>query len=131
VSSSSKTTNFKRVIEERIKREEAQRLGLYEAEPTDPQKMTHEQLARNGWAVIPLPPSQHGDARKAWFADFRARQAEQELVRKAREEMDELMGGAFYASPMPAAPTSRDDVFDDDDDTVSVDHPEDDGDESE
>lgn len=98
-SSTKGPVNFKKVIEDRIKREEAERLGLYEAEPTDPQKMTHEQLARNGWAALSLPPAEQGEARKAWFADFVARNAEKEVARKAREEMEELVGVTYTMSP--------------------------------
>jgi hypothetical protein len=119
-SSASKVTNFKQVIEERIKREEAERLGLYEAEPTDPQLMTREQLERNGWAVLSLPPTEQGAARKAWFAEFTTRQAETEAAHKAREEMEEIMGLTYVppasvpraaATVLPGDYASEDDAF--------------------
>ena len=126
----SSSVNFKKVIEERIKREEAERLGLYEAEPTDPQKMTREQLERNGWAVLSLPPAEHGEARKAWYAERSAREVEREAIRKAREEIEEVMGTSysipihtgrnpFLSGTRPPAPTlSQDEVFDDANDEV-------------
>jgi hypothetical protein len=100
------------VIEDRIKREEAERLGLYEAEPTDPQLMTHAQLTRNGWAVLTLPPKDNVE-RQAWVAAFNAREDERETVRKAREEMEELMGASYVPPHAPAwTPEPEDDMED-------------------
>jgi hypothetical protein len=118
---SSKGINFKQVIKERIKREEAERLGIYQEEPTDPWLMTPEQLERNGWASLSLPPAEQGEARKAWFAEYAAKQAAKEAARdKELEALQEILGcaGAIHVHPLsrgnrPSAP-SVEDAFDDD-----------------
>lgn len=65
--------NFKQVIKDRIKREDAERRGMQQEEPTDPQLMTREQLERKGWAVLSMPSTADAQARAAWFAEYVAR----------------------------------------------------------
>ena len=100
--------NFKKVIKDRIKREEAERQGLQQEEPTDPQLMTREQLERRGWAVLPLPPADTHE-RKAWFAAYVAREVAKELKRDREfEALCEIYAPAGTVEPelrRPAAPT--------------------------
>ena len=95
-------TSFKQIIKDRVKREEAERQGTLQEEPTDPQLMTREQLVRNGWAVLPLPPSSARDAegRAAWFADYAARVVAKELARdKEFEALCEIYAPAGTVEP--------------------------------
>lgn len=90
----STVSNFKLVIEERIKREEAERMGaLIEDEPTDPKLMTPAQLTKNGWAVLKLPPPFSAPAeRRAWFTERNERAA----AREAAVLFDETYGIPNY-----------------------------------
>lgn len=93
----STTSNFKLVLEERIKREEAARMGaLIEDEPTDPKLMTPEQLAKNGWAVMKFPPKDAIE-RRAWLSSYNARMA----AREAAITFDEFYGIPKYGAVLP------------------------------
>jgi hypothetical protein len=124
----SKGVNFKQIIKDRIKREEEERLGIHQEEPTDPQLMTREQLERNGWAVLSLPPTDDGPARTAWFADYNARQLAKEAARdKEFEALYDILGPAgsihaySHSNGTRAPAPSAEDVFDDDADNAAFD----------
>ncbi len=95
----STVSNFKLVIEERIKREEAERMGaLIEDEPTDPKLMTPAQLAKHGWAALKLPPPSNAPAeRRTWICEYNARAA----AREAAVLFDESYGIPNYGAPLP------------------------------
>jgi hypothetical protein len=64
--------------------------------------MTQEQLERQGWAVLPLPPSSATDAqgRAAWFANYAARAVAKELARdKEFEALCEIYAPAGTVEP--------------------------------
>jgi hypothetical protein len=95
-------SSFKQIIKDRVKREHAERIGMLQEEPTDPQLMTQEQLERQGWAVLPLPPSSATDAqgRAAWFANYAARAVAKELARdKEFEALCEIYAPAGTVEP--------------------------------
>lgn len=104
-----KATNFKKVIKDRIKREEAERQGLAQEEPTDPQLMTREQLERGGWAVLPLPSaSGTAEGRAAWFAAYAAREIAKELKRDREfEALCEIYAPAGTVEPELRRPAAR------------------------
>ena len=110
--------NFKQVIQDRIKREEAERLGLQQDEPTDPQLMTREQLQRNGWAVLSRAPIENGPARTAWFAEYASREMAKDASRdKELEALQEIISPVSHSPPSKTYPRtpapSAEDVFDD------------------
>lgn len=96
-------TSFKQIIKDRVKREEAERRGMNQEEPTDPLYMTHEQLVRNGWAILSLPPLPSPythQERAAWFANYAARAVAKELARdKEFEALCEIYAPAGTVEP--------------------------------
>ena len=112
----STTSNFKLVIEERIKREDAERMvALIEEVPTDPQLMTTEQLVKSGWAVLKLPPKDMA-GRRAWLAECNARAA----AREAANPFDEYYGVPKYGAAYPLTIDLVSPVPDYPDDDMSV-----------
>jgi hypothetical protein len=94
--------NFKGAIEDRLRREEEERLtGMRPLDPMNPVGMSPEELEYYGWVVLELPPDDNEEARYAWYARYFAEkrrkaqgQQQEELTEEERlkREQEELIG---------------------------------------
>lgn len=79
-------TSFKGVIEERVKREEEDRIRIVEV-VTDPTKMKTAELLAEGWAVLPVTPSR----RMPWITT-RDEPSEEEVIQPPLPRLTQLPG---------------------------------------